>query len=356
MKISAAVLITAMICVPVTATIVRNDTYSLNVAGSTTVQPLMMELQREFEKFANVDMNVTGGGSGVGISSTLNGIAHIGMLSRDLTESEEKLGLDVHIIALDAVIVVLNASLNINNLSIADLANIYSGEYTNWNKISSGINREIAVVAREKGSGTRDCFENALREEFPNFEIKDRGVYSVSSTNAVLSAVSGNSGAIGYININKEKDIEDYNVKKITVDGIEAKPATIVNKTYKISRDLTLVTKGEPKGMPKFFIDWIMSREGQDIVERSGFVRVDYRIVIEHGGPGLDIELIPDEHHTGQQITSPKPTVKWEGHTLREGIDLRYIYGTNIGPGTGSVTIELRGVYSGSVTVNFNII
>ncbi|MCL1983882.1 MAG: substrate-binding domain-containing protein, partial [Methanomassiliicoccaceae archaeon] len=126
-KISVVVLITAMICVPVTATVMSTEPHTLNVAGSTTVQPLMAELQKEFEKFANVKMYVTGGGSGVGISSTMNGISDIGMLSRDLKESEKE-GLEEHHIAKDAVVVIVDAAAGVDDVSLEDLAKIYSGE------------------------------------------------------------------------------------------------------------------------------------------------------------------------------------------------------------------------------------
>ena len=281
-KISVAVLLTAMICVPVTATVMGTESYTLNVAGSTTVQPLMAELQKEFEKFANVKMYVTGGGSGVGISSTVNGISDIGMLSRDLKESEKE-GLDEHHIAKDAVVVIVNASAGVDDVSLEDLAKIYSGELTNWNQVKNGDgtgtheygnNVNIAVMAREEGSGTRDCFETALKTADKNFKMKERDVNAVNSTGAVLSAVETTPGAIGYINLNVSDNLPEK-ITKVKVDGVDAVSETILDGSYEISRDLILVTNGAPAGMTKFFIDWVMSEEGQNIVERSGFVRID---------------------------------------------------------------------------------
>jgi phosphate transport system substrate-binding protein len=287
MKISAAVLITAMICVPVTATVVGNDSYTLNVAGSTTVQPLMVQFQKEFERFANVEMNVTGGGSGVGISSTLNGVAHIGMLSRDLKESETGLGLEVHVIAKDAVVVIVNkeAGLPVDpltgmpNLSLKDIADIYSGKITDWGEAGGNRGQSIAVNAREEGSGTRDCFEAAMVSVNPDFKMKERDVNSVNSTGAIIAAISTIPGAIGYINLNISVDAYP-SIMKVTVNNIEAKAASIYRGAYALSRDLIVVTNGEPTGMVGFFIEWMLSKDGQDIVEDAGLIRVDGRVII----------------------------------------------------------------------------
>jgi len=278
MKISVAVLITAMICVPVTATIIGNESKTLNVAGSTTVQPLMMELQKEFERYANVQMFVTGGGSGVGISSTLNGVADIGMLSRDLKKEEIEKGVLVPItIAMDAVVIIVNSSVGIDNLSMDALVGIYSGTITNWNHPEiGGANLPIAVITREEGSGTRDCFDAALKGHNSSYKIKGTGINSVNSTGAVISAVESTSGSIGYINLDVSQKLpNDGKITIVSVDTIKATPATVIGGTYGISRDLILVTNGKPEGMIKFFIDWILSPDGQDIVEKEGFVRID---------------------------------------------------------------------------------
>ena len=277
MKISLTVVITAMICIPAMATTMGTSSYTLNVAGSTTVQPLMLELQHGFEKFADVQMNVTGGGSGVGISSTLNGVADIGMLSRDLKPGEGQGLLVEHIIAMDAVVMIVNADAGLGtspDLTLKQLADIYSGAITHWSEVG-GSAREIPVITREENSGTRDCFEAALKTVDGNFRMKEN-VNSVNSTGAVLQMVNSIPGAIGYINLNVSTETFG-SIHQVTVDGIAPTPKTILDGTYEISRDLVLVTKGEPTGMVDFFINWIMSERGQDIVEETGFVRVDGR-------------------------------------------------------------------------------
>jgi phosphate transport system substrate-binding protein len=279
MKLSVAILITAMICIPASATVIGSESQSFRVAGSTTVQPLMVEFQREFEKFANVNMSVSGGGSGVGVTSTLNGVASIGMLSRDL-KSGEGPGLMQHKIGMDAVVVVVNndAGLPVDevtgmpDLSPSDLADIYSGRKTNWNELN-GNDKAIYLISREEGSGTRDCFEDAVRKADSGYRMKDRAD-TVYSNGAVLATANTMSGAIGYVNMNMS--VKDYsNISKVTLNGVDANSDTINGKTYKMARPLILVTKGEPDGMIKFFIEWILSENGQTIVEREGFVRID---------------------------------------------------------------------------------
>jgi len=282
LKIAVAILVTAMVCVPVTATAIGNNAQTLNVAGSTTVQPLMLELQKEFEKFANVDMNVTGGGSGVGISSTLNGVADIGMLSRDMKYDEGQGRLVPHVIAMDAVVVIVNKDAGLGDdpdLTMKQLADIYSGKINDWGEVGGKSGQSIAVVAREEGSGTRDCFEGALKKyAYSNFEMKDR-VNSVNSTGAILAAVNNTPGAIGYINFNVSGGIQG-NTSTVSVDGISATKESILKDPndpdrYEISRDLILVTDGTETGMVKFFLNWIMTGDGQEIVEKAGFIRID---------------------------------------------------------------------------------
>ena len=310
LKITVAVLITAMICIPVTATVIGNDAKTLNVAGSTTVQPLMMELQKDFERYANVQMFVTGGGSGVGISSTLNGVADIGMLSRDLRPNEGQGILEDHIIAMDAVVIIVNSSVGIDDLSMDALVGIYSGTMTNWSEVG-GTAIPMAVITREEGSGTRDCFDAAMKAHDSSYKIKETGINSVNSTGAVIHAVGSTPGAIGYINLDVAQKLQDERITEAKVDGIQALSLNILNGTYEISRDLVLVTKGEPDGMIRFFIDWILSTEGQNIVEKEGFVRIDCAVtgmIYDDNGNLLEGATVQYQVNGAATIYNTSPT------------------------------------------------
>jgi len=270
-----AVLLTAVVCIAGTYSLTSNSGSSedsdLTVTGSTTIQPMMSLFQEEFEKYASVTMNVTGGGSGAGATAAINGTADIGMLSRDLKSSEISSGLVAHVIAMDGVVIIVNSDVGVTDLTLEQLAKIYDGEITNWKDVG-GMDLTIAVVAREDGSGTRECFETTMKTVDSSFVMKN-DVATYNSTGGVTSAVNSTPGSIGYVNLNAVEHLSN-NTKAISVDGIAATSATVTDGSYEISRNLILVTKGEATGMAAFFLNWVISEDGQKIVEDAGFVRI----------------------------------------------------------------------------------
>ncbi|MFA6803113.1 MAG: phosphate ABC transporter substrate-binding protein [Candidatus Methanomethylophilaceae archaeon] len=271
----AAVLLTAVVCIAGTYTLTANNENSgnsdLTVTGSTTIQPVMSLFQEEFEKYASVTMNVTGGGSGAGATAAINGTANIGMLSRDLKASEISSGLVSHVIAMDGVVVIVSSNVGVTDLTLEQLEQIYDGEITNWEDVG-GIDLTIAVIAREEGSGTRDCFDTAMKTVDSSFEMKD-DVATYNSTGGVTSAVNSTPGSIGYVNLNAAENLSS-NTRAISVNGVTATSGTVIDGSYEISRNLILATKGEATGMTAFFLNWVLSEEGQDIIEKAGFVRI----------------------------------------------------------------------------------
>ncbi|MFA5452070.1 MAG: phosphate ABC transporter substrate-binding protein [Candidatus Methanomethylophilaceae archaeon] len=274
-KMIVAVLLTAVVCIAGTYSLTSNSGSSedsdLTVTGSTTIQPMMSLFQEEFEKYASVTMNVTGGGSGAGATAAINGTADIGMLSRDLKSSEISSGLVAHVIAMDGVVIIVNSDVGVTDLTLEQLAKIYDGEITNWKDVG-GMDLTIAVVAREDGSGTRECFETTMKTVDSSFVMKN-DVATYNSTGGVTSAVNSTPGSIGYVNLNAVEHLSN-NTKAISVDGIAATSATVTDGSYEISRNLILVTKGEATGMAAFFLNWVISEDGQKIVEDAGFVRI----------------------------------------------------------------------------------
>jgi phosphate transport system substrate-binding protein len=274
-KMITAVLLTAVVCIAGTYSLTSNSGSSedsdLTVTGSTTIQPMMSLFQEEFEKYASVTMNVTGGGSGAGATAAINGTADIGMLSRDLKSSEISSGLVAHVIAMDGVVIIVNSDVGVTDLTLEQLAKIYDGEITNWKDVG-GMDLTIAVVAREDGSGTRECFETTMKTVDSSFVMKN-DVATYNSTGGVTSAVNSTPGSIGYVNLNAVEHLSN-NTKAISVDGIAATSATVTDGSYEISRNLILVTKGEATGMAAFFLNWVISEDGQKIVEDAGFVRI----------------------------------------------------------------------------------
>lgn len=232
---------------------------TITIAGSTSVQPLSEELAKVFqEKNAGVIVNVQGGGSSQGVKAANEGICEIGASSRNLKESEKGLGLTTTQIALDGIAVVTHPNNKLDNLTPEQVKKIFSGEITNWKDIN-GVDALINVVTREAGSGTRGAFEELALGE--GSKITDKAI-TQASNGAVRKAVAGDEKAIGYLSLGYLNE----EVKGIKVDNVAPTVENIKSGTYKVSRPFLYLTKGEPQGTAKEFIDFILSAEGQEIV------------------------------------------------------------------------------------------
>jgi len=240
---------------------------SITIAGSTSVQPFSDVLAEEFcKKYPDAEINVQGGGSSQGIEAAISGAADIGSSSRELKPEETNQGIKEYKIALDGVAIVVHPSNKVNELKMEDIRNIYLGNVTNWKELG-GENAPITVVCREEGSGTRGAFEDIVMNKE---KISDKVIIQ-SSTGAVRSAVAGDPNAIGFVSLSSL----DKEVKGLKVDGVEANVANVKNGSYKISRPFLYLTKGDAKGLSKAFIDYVLSSEGQDIMEQEGAIRID---------------------------------------------------------------------------------
>lgn len=237
--------------------------HTVTVAGSTSVNPLMELLTAEYKKnHGKVSFNISATGSGDGIKAVPAETAEIGMSSRDLSPTEKGTGIDEHLIAIDGIAVIVNANNPVSNLTVDQIRDIYTGAVTNWNQVGGSAGK-IAVISREPGSGTRGAFEEIVK-----FQDKlVQGAIEFDGTGAVKAEVFRNADAIGYISLGSV----DNSVKALSVDGVAATTANVVNSSYKISRPFLLLTK---KGKTlnaetKAFLDWILSPPGQTIVKTS---------------------------------------------------------------------------------------
>ncbi|KJS13542.1 MAG: phosphate-binding protein [Peptococcaceae bacterium BRH_c8a] len=238
------------------------ETLTITTAGSTSVQPLSEELAKAFmEKKQNVVINVQGGGSSQGIKAAGQGVAEIGAASRHLKGTEKELGLTVYQIAVDGIGVVVNPKNDaVTELTMEQVKKIYAGEITNWKDVG-GTDGEIRVVTRESGSGTRGAFEEMLMGE--DTKTFDKAI-TQNSNGGVRTAVANDEAAIGYVSFGYIND----EVKAVNIEGVEATVDNVKNGSYKISRPFNYLTKGEPQGAAKDFIDFVMN-EGQEIVARD---------------------------------------------------------------------------------------
>jgi phosphate transport system substrate-binding protein len=245
---------------------------TLSVQGSTTVLPIAQKAAEKYmDLHAYVNIQISGGGSSVGVKSAGEGTADIGMASRELQDAEkgEYPDLKPIIIARDGIALIVHPSNSVSRLTVEEIKGIYDGTYTNWSELG-GDDMKIVVVGRDSASGTREFFwEHVMKKE--DFVA---GMLEKNSNGAVKQTVSQTPGAIGYVGLGYiDSTVKALNIK---VGDKEVEPTidNVKNGSYPISRSLYLVVNGEPQGLAKDFIDFILSDEGQAIVEEEGFVPV----------------------------------------------------------------------------------
>jgi phosphate transport system substrate-binding protein len=236
--------------------------YTIEVGGSTSVTPLMELFAAEYQKLnPHIKVNINGTGSGDGITNA--GVTYqIGMSSRELTPAEQGRGLKETIVAIDGIAVIMNRNSPITNLTIEQIRNIYTGAVTDWSQVSGGTKQgRIAVVSREEGSGTRGAFE-----ELVGFQGRlVAGANESTSTGAIKAGIAQNTEAIGYISLGSVDDT----IKAISVGGVAATNANVVNGTYGIARPFIVLTGNNVHPETTAFINWMLSAEGQRIVSTS---------------------------------------------------------------------------------------
>lgn len=239
----------------------ENLSGSIQIVGSTSVQPLSEELATAFmAKYPDVTVNVAGGGSGAGIKAAQEGSADIGASSREL-KPEEKGTVSETVIAYDGIAVIVNASNSVSEITMDDIKKVFTGEITNWKELG-GSDAPITIYSREEGSGTRGAFTEIVLGEEANIVSS---ALIQNSNGAIRTAVAGDPNAIGYLSfgyLNNE-------VKGLKVDGVEPLAENVKNGSYKISRPFLYLTKEEPTGLIKAFIDFVLGPEGQEIVAKD---------------------------------------------------------------------------------------
>ncbi|MGL5329668.1 MAG: phosphate ABC transporter substrate-binding protein [Peptostreptococcaceae bacterium] len=239
----------------------------VTVSGSTSVGSPMEKVAEVFEsKNEGIKVEIQQLGSSAGIKNTIEGVSEIGMSSRDIKEEEKSAGLVETEIALDGIAVITNKGNEVKDLTLEQVKDIYTGKITNWKEVG-GKDAPIVVVSREDGSGTRDGFQEKVGFESP--ELKSDAQISDGSGN-IKSTVEGNENAIGYISFG----YVDEKVNAVKVDGVEISHETVKSNDYVISRPFVLVNKEGISENAKSLIDFILSDEGQAVLEEKGFIRV----------------------------------------------------------------------------------
>ena len=237
---------------------------SIQIIGSTSVQPLAEELAQAFmTKNPWVKIFVQGGGSGAGISAAINGTADIGNSSRRLKPEETAARIHKTIIAKDGIAMIVHPSNPIKDLTVGQIQQIYLGKISNWKGVG-GPDLRIALVNREAGSGTRGAFEEIVMGKMAS-KMSSKTLVQ-ASTGAVQQTVAVTKEAIGYISLGS---LDPKAVKALHVNGVAPTEQNVSNKTYQLWRPFLMLTKNIPTGVTKAFLDWILSPEGQKIVLRD---------------------------------------------------------------------------------------
>lgn len=267
---AAGILLTAVGIWLTSVATVASPENKLVIQGSTTVLPIAQKAAEIFmKKNPHVNITVRGGGSGIGITSLLDGTCDIANSSRAVKITEiqkaqaKSLDLKPHVIAKDGIAVIVHPTNRVNGLTRKQIADIYTGKINFWSQVR-GENTKIVVVSRDSASGTFEAFgELALG----GAKVRPDALLQASNQ-AVASVVARTPGAIGYVGLGYLSDA----VKAITVDGVEVTQANVLSGKYPLSRPLFMYTSGTPAGDVKNFLDFVMSIEGQRIVREEGFV------------------------------------------------------------------------------------
>lgn len=252
--------------------------------GSDTIVNLALAWAEKYQaEHPEVRISVTGGGSGTGIAALVNKTVDIANASRqikpeEVTEAKSN-GVDPveHVIARDAIAVIVNPENPVSQLTLQQISDIYSGKIKNWSEVG-GDNRPIVRLSRETNSGTHVYFlETVLRLG----KRDDKTLFSTDtlllpSSEGIIAELRQNPNAIGYDGLGYvPKDLKTIAIAK-EAGGAYVLPSikTVNDKTYPIARDLYMYTNGEPTGVVKQYLDWIASDEAQKIVADLGFVPV----------------------------------------------------------------------------------
>jgi len=245
----------------------------VRTGGSTSVEKVMNALIYQFqENNREVTVNFEMNGSGDGIKNTLSGLYEIGHSSRDLKTDGSEDGLDVVAYAIDGIAVIIHKNNIVETLTAEQIAGIYTGEIKNWSEVG-GKDAQITVVTREASSGTRSAFAEIIgleKKDAPETNILATAT-TCDSTGAVQTTVTQNENAIGYMSFS---EVDSSRVTPVKYNGAPISEATLKDGSYALKREFYLLTKqGETlSSEAKAFIDFVMSSEGQKLVQANNLL------------------------------------------------------------------------------------
>ena len=241
---------------------------TVSTNGSTSMEKVVGILSEQFmEDNGDVTVTYDATGSGTGIEAVANGTCDIGLASRGLKDVETEKGLVATTVALDGIAIIVNAECPVEDLTVEQIADIFTGKVTSWEDF--GGKGDIACIGREAGSGTRDGFESITG-------TKDTCVLAqeLTSTGAVIAAVKSSPNAIGYASLSAVEGQEGIRV--LTVNGVACTEETVLDGSYVVQRPFNLVTveSKELSQAAKAFFDYMLSAEASELIVKAGAVPV----------------------------------------------------------------------------------
>jgi phosphate transport system substrate-binding protein len=236
----------------------------ITVAGSTSVEPFAELLAEEYMlRHPKSHIYVQGGGSTAGIEAVRSRVAHIGMSSRSLTAEEKNLYAVT--IARDAISIITHPQNPVQDLSMAQIRQVFSGKIRNWSEVG-GHPHPIVLVTREEGSGTREAFQKMVME---TEEISLESLVQ-DSNGAIRQVVSSDPNAIGYISLG----LVNEKVRALKISGVEPTLKNIVYRRYRLVRPFLFVFNGRPEGEANSFLEFVLSPEAQELLVKEGLVTI----------------------------------------------------------------------------------
>jgi len=235
---------------------------AVRLVGSTSIQPFAEMLAQEFDRnHPGMNVEVQGGGSTAGIQAVSEGIADIGTCSRAL--KKEETGFTAIVIARDGLAVVVHPSNPIVGLTRPQVRDIFSGAITNWKQVG-GSDREIRIVSREEGSGTREAFSKLVMEKVRI----SRKALTQESNGSVKELLKHDPCGVGYMSLG----LIGGELKALEMDGVPALPEEVRSGRYPLVRPFLFLLRGTPKADVRQFIDFVLSPEGQKMLNKEGLL------------------------------------------------------------------------------------
>ena len=245
--------------VPVSGTVSTN--------GSTSMEKVIGYLSEQFmADHADVTISYEPTGSGTGIEAVSNGTTDIGLSSRALKDIELESGLVGTTVALDGIAIIVNADCGVDDLTLEQIAAIYTGEITNWKEVG-GAELTIACIGREASSGTREGFESVTGTKEACVLAQE-----LTSTGAVIEAVASNENAIGYASLASVEGKEG--IKMLTIGGVVCSESSIIDGSYAIQRPFVMVTREgtELNAAAQAFYEFALSADAAELIRAAGAV------------------------------------------------------------------------------------